>query len=150
VDGYKELFFDSDPTKKYYAMFVGQPVFYYIDQSKDSDINANNRKLIGYVELTARCNSGTAFGNAISIEKLTTHTTSSYQLVNNGDEKVFPSLVIKTPAAGSITMPFKVEIKNLSNNTSIILNGLSALDTITVDMSIRTITAEKTPAIYTG
>ena len=78
-------------------MFVGQPIFYYIDQSKDSDISANNRKLIGYIELTARCNSGTAFGNALSIEKISNHFTGSYQLVNNGDDTVFPSLIIKTP-----------------------------------------------------
>jgi hypothetical protein len=131
-------------------MFVGQPVFYYIDQSKDTDINANNRKLIGYIELTARCNSGSAFGNAISIEKVSTHLTGAYQLVNNGDERVFPSLIIKTPAAGSIPMPFKVEIKNQSNNTTFVLNNIVALDTVTLDMSIRTITSEKTVNIYGG
>lgn len=150
VDGYKELFFDSDPNKKYYAMFVGEPIFYYIDQSKQPDINANNRKLIGYIQLTARCNSGSAFSNAIAIEKITTHLTKNYQLVNNGDEKVFPSLVIKTPAAGSIPVPFKVKITNLSNNTSFVLNNVDPLDTITVDMSIRTISAEKTSDIYSG
>lgn len=146
VDGYKELFFDSDANKKYYAMFIGEPIFYYIDQSKDIDINANNRKLVGYIELTARCNSATAFTNAISITK----NSGSYNLVNNGDDTVLPSLVIKTPVAGGLQVPFRVVIKNLSNNTQMELKNLSADDTITVDMSVRTIYAEKTLNIYEG
>jgi len=131
-------------------MFIGEPIFYYIDQSKQADINTNNRKLVGYIELTARCNSGTAFGNAISILKATNNADPVYNIVNNGDDIVLPSLVIKTPDGVSITTPFQVEVKNTNNGSTFRLNNVLPVDTVTVDMSLRTISAEKTQNIYSG
>jgi hypothetical protein len=94
---YQELWFDVDPDKIYYAIFVGSPVMTYVDRSTSTDINANNRKLIGYITLTARCNAGTAFGPAVSVVRNTSNVSPYVNLYNNGDDKVFSTLRIGIP-----------------------------------------------------
>jgi hypothetical protein len=45
-------------------------------------------------------------------------------------------------------VPFNVRIKNLRNNDEIYFNGVEALDVVTIDMSTRRITANRTAGIY--
>jgi hypothetical protein len=73
-----------------------------------------------------------------------------YNIVNNGDDIVLPSLVIKTPDGVSITTPFQVEVKNTNNGSTFRLNNVLPVYTVTVYMSLRTISAEKTQNIYSG
>lgn len=70
----------------------------YVDRSQSTDINANNRKLIGYITLTARCNAGTAFAPAVSVSKNTSSNLPYVNLYNNGDDTVFSTLRIGTPS----------------------------------------------------
>lgn len=95
---YQELWFDVDPAKIYYAIFIGSPTMTYVDRSQSTDINANNRKLIGYITLTARCNAGTAFAPAISVSRNTSNVSPYINLYNNGDDTVFATLRIGTPS----------------------------------------------------
>jgi phage-related protein len=144
-DGYKPLFFDTDPNKIYYAIFVGQPEFMYIDRSKTVDIDQNNRKLIGFINLQARCNAATAFGNAIETTKVNPLYNSPFNLTNNGDGLVLPSITIRM---GDIALPspdtfLKLKIENLTNNTSIEFLRVYRNEEITVDMSIRRISSKE-------
>lgn len=142
-DGYKELIFDTDLNKIYYAIFIGQPEFIYIDQSSAVDVTAQDRKLIGYINLTARCNGPTAFSTAIEIAKINPLYSTPFSLVNNGDNIVFPSLKIQV-ASTDITAPdtfLIVKIENLSNNTAIEFLRVYPNEEITVDMSIRRISS---------
>jgi phage-related protein len=145
VDGYKTLFFDTDPNKFYYALFVGQPSFIYLDRSQSQDINQNNRKLIGFINLTARCNAGTAFGAAIETTKVNPLYNAPFNLTNNGDGLVLPSITIRM---GNIDLPspdtfLKLKIENLTNNTSIEFLRVYRNEEITVDMSIRRISSKE-------
>lgn len=139
---YKPLWFDSDPNKFYYAIFIGSPVFTYIENSTQSDIDANDRQLIGYINLTARCNAGTAFGAAIVT---TENNPTTFTLVNNGDDQVFPSMVIQMQdvAPPSGTQHVKILIKNNSNNSYIEFTRAYRDEQITVDMSIRRISSDR-------
>lgn len=122
---------------------MGEPVFEYIERSTSSDISANDRKLIGLIKLQARANAGTAFGAAI---ETTQASPTSFTLVNNGDNVVFPSLVIKmediAPPAG--TSYVKLRIKNNSNDSAIEFVSAYRDEEITVDMSIRKISTDRT------
>lgn len=140
---YKQLSFDSDPNKFYYAIFVGSPELRYIDMSKSTDIDNNNRKLIGYITLTARCNAGTAFGPAISLTEVNQQSNVGLLLVNNGDENVFPSIRIKMgDVAFPDSLPFiSLSIDNPENNSKIEFAKVYRNEEIIVDMSIRRITA---------
>jgi len=143
-DEYKPLIFDSDPNKIYYAIFIGSPEFKYIDLSSPSDIHQNDRKLIGYITLTARCNAGTAFGPAISRNYVGVYSNDSLSLINNGDDVVFPSIRIKVV---DNELPqnldfFTLSIENTSNNTKIEFSKVYRNEEILVDMSIRRITTE--------
>jgi predicted phage tail component-like protein len=138
---YKKLVFDTDPNKIYYALFIGQPQFIYIDRSIGADINENNRKLIGYITLQARCNAGTAFSPAIQIIKVNPVYTTLFDLNNNGDNIVFPSLTIKMGNT-TIASPdnyLKLKIENLTNGSYIEFLTVYRNEEITVDMSTRII-----------
>lgn len=142
-DTYKQLWFDTDPNKFYYALFIGEPVLTYIERSSASDISNNDRKLIGMITLTARTNAGTAFGAAI---ETTQSNPTSFSLVNNGDDSVFPSLVIQmadiAPPTG--TSYVKLLVKNNTNNSSIEFVSAYRDEEITVDMSTRRISTDRT------
>jgi predicted phage tail component-like protein len=141
VDGYKTLFFDTDPNKFYYALFVGQPNFIYLDRSQSSDINQNNRKLIGFINLTARCNAATAFGAAIETLKVNPVYTTPFTIINNGDDVVFPSLKIKMSNT-SVPAPdtfLTLRVENLSNNSGVEFVRVYPNEEITIDMSLRSI-----------
>jgi len=141
-DTYKQLWFDTDPNKFYYALFIGEPVFTYIERSEAADITANDRQLIGYITLTARTNAGTAFGAAI---QTTQSSPTTFSLTNNGDDQVFPSLVIQmadiAPPTG--TSFVKLLIKNNSNDSSIEFVSAYRDEEITVDMSTRRISTDR-------
>jgi phage-related protein len=139
VKEYKQLWFDSDPNKFYYAIFIGSPTLRYIDRSTSSDISANNRKLIGFITLTARCNTGTAFGPAVSTTVTNAQIYNTFSIVNNGDDVAFPSLVLKMsntalPAGNSF---LKLKVENLTNNSVIEFDKVYRNEEITLDMSIR-------------
>ena len=122
---------------------MGEPVFQYIERSTSSDISANDRKLIGFIKLQARANAGTAFGAAIETTQV---SPTSFTLVNNGDNAVFPSLVIRmldiAPPSG--TSYVKLRIKNNSNDSAIEFVSAYRDEEITVDMSIRKISTDRT------
>jgi hypothetical protein len=125
-------------------MFIGEPQFIYIDRSQTYDINANDRKLIGYINLTARCNAPTAFSPAISTTIINPTYTQTFPVFNNGDNKVFPSLLIKM-ANTVVSSPDQyviVRIENTTNNTSIEFVKVYQNEEITVDMSIRRISSK--------
>lgn len=141
VEDYKKLFFDTDPNKFYYALFIGQPTFTYLDRSTSTDINNNNRKLIGFINLTARCNAATAFGPAIETLKVNPLYSSPFTIVNNGDNLVFPSLTIKMGGA-SLPSPntfLRIKVENLSNGSYIEFVRIYPNEEVTVDMSIKSI-----------
>jgi phage-related protein len=150
-DGYKPLVFDADPSKIYYAIFIGSPEFRYIDLSSSTDIASNDRKLIGFINLQARCNAGTAFGSAIQTIQVNPLYNAPFNLTNNGDESVFPSLVIQM---GNIVIGpspnnfLKLKIENLTNNTFIEFLQVYQNEKITVDMSIRRISSTVSGNIY--
>jgi phage-related protein len=144
-DGYKPLVFDADPSKIYYAIFIGSPEFRYIDLSSSTDISSNDRKLIGFINLQARCNAGTAFGSAIQTIQVNPLYNAPFNLTNNGDELVLPSIVIRM---GNIALPspdtfLKLKIENLTNNTSIEFLRVYQNEEITIDMSIRRISSKE-------
>jgi phage-related protein len=99
--------------------------------------------LIGYITLTARCNAGTAFGPAISRTVNNAVIYNNFSVVNNGDDVVFPSLVLKLAnsslPAGETHLILKVE--NQTNNSAIQFNKVYPNEEITVDMSIRRISS---------
>jgi phage-related protein len=140
---YKQLSFDSDPNKFYYAIFIGSPEFRYIDMSTSTDIDANNRKLIGYITLTARCNAGTAFGPALEITRVNPPSNVTQVFINNGDDIVFPSMRIKiADNAFPDSLNFiALSIENPENNSKIQFAKVYRNEEIIVDMSIRRITA---------
>lgn len=92
---YKELWFDTDRNKIFYAMFIGTPVLNYIEQGTT---DPNNRRLIGYITLTARCNAGTAFAPAIQTMKIFSEIQPVNTLFNTGDNTVYTSIQFTTPA----------------------------------------------------
>jgi predicted phage tail component-like protein len=127
VDGYKELIFDSDPTKIYYAMFTGEPQFTYIEQ---------NSKLIGYITLTARCNSHSAYA-AVETNPI---TTTSFILSNDGDESTYTDIAIVFPAGATITPAGgSIYITNTTNGSVISFQNISESNTISIDMGTRII-----------
>jgi len=141
---YKPLIFDTDPNKIYYALFVGQPQFIYLDRSSNTDINQNDRRLIGYINLQARCNAGTAFAPAIETMKVNPLYAAPFNINNNGDNVVFPSLVIKMGNT-QIASPdnfLKLKIENLTNNSYIEFVTVHPNEEITVDMSTRRISTK--------
>lgn len=140
---YKQLSFDSDPNKFYYAVFIGSPQFRYIDLSTTADIDSNNRKLIGYITLTARCNSSTAFSPALQITRVNPPSNVSQLFINNGDDIVFPSMKIKiADNAFPDGLSFiALSIENPENNSKIQFAKVYRNEEIIVDMSIRRITA---------
>lgn len=99
--------------------------------------------MIGYITLTARCNAGTAFGPAISRTVNNAVIYNNFSVVNNGDDAVFPSLVLKLAnnslPAGETHLILKVE--NQTNNSAIQFNKVYPNEEITVDMSIRRISS---------
>lgn len=141
-DTYKQLWFDVDPNKFYYVLFVGEPVFTYIERSEAADISANDRKLIGYIKLTARANAGTAFGASI---ETTQSNPTTFTAINNGDNLVYPSLTIQMAdtAPPSGTSFVKLRIKNNSNDSSIDFVSAYRDEEIIVDMSIRKISTDR-------
>lgn len=141
-DTYKQLWFDVDPNKFYYVLFVGEPMFKYIERSSAADISANDRKLIGYITLQARANAGTAFGAAI---ETTQSNPTSFTLANNGDNQVYPSLVIQMAdiAPPSGTSFVKLRIKNNSNDSAIDFVAAYRDEEIIVDMSTRKISTDR-------
>jgi hypothetical protein len=91
---YKELWFDTDKDKIFYAMFIGTPTFIYIEKGTT---NTNDRSLIGYINVTARCNAGTAFGPAIETMKIFSSINRVNTLFNTGDNSVYTSIEFTTP-----------------------------------------------------
>lgn len=56
-----------------------------------------------------------------------------------------------TPGSQQIEVfktPFKVSVKNTSNNTEVVFDGIEPLDTVEIDMATRRITSIQTPNIY--
>lgn len=76
-------------------MFIGSPTLHYIEQGTT---NENDRSLIGYIQLTARCNAGSAYGPAVSTFKIFSDINPVNTLFNTGDNFVYSSIRFTTPA----------------------------------------------------
>jgi hypothetical protein len=97
---YKELWFDTDKDKIFYALFIGSPTLHYIERGTT---NQNDRSLIGYMTLTARCNAGSAYAPAIRTLKIFSNDVNSVNtLFNTGDTAVYTSIEFTTPFAQAI------------------------------------------------
>jgi len=144
---YSELIFKSDLTKLYYVLFIGEPKFIYIE-TKDA-------KLIGYITLTVRCNSDTAFTAAQQLEfpkEKDFINDQPINVFNEGDETCYTNLkiIFNSDTFAIDDTEQKILITNTSNGTNIEFTGVENDEEINVDMSTKIITStiQLTDPIY--
>lgn len=123
-DEYKELYFEDQPEKIYYAMFTTSPKAFH------------NGAQAGYIQLTYRCNSAYSYSPVYTYETYIESNTVTQEIIieNHGDFNIKPVISFNKIDNGSLSI-----LNKTNGGTESLLSNLINTEEIVIDMDMEDI-----------
>lgn len=120
---YKELLFTNETDSgnisfdqvRYFAIFNGEPVFNYVGKDE-----SGTEKYIGYIDLSARCNSNTGFTALVETAPVAV-SNQTESITTGADLEFFPNIEI-TSTSTTIGSTTNIILTNNLNDTTFTYN----------------------------